>query len=73
MSEPVAVVLDRPPVAEAPRGPIRRMVAGLIRFGVGLVVVAGAAAGGYVTRDRWMPVLFPVAKDAAPESDGHRR
>ncbi|MBY0457915.1 MAG: efflux RND transporter periplasmic adaptor subunit [Gemmataceae bacterium] len=36
-----------------------------------LAVVAAAGAGGYATRDRWVPTLFPVAKDAAPESDDH--
>lgn len=71
MSEPVASVLDRPPVAEAPRRPIRRLLTGVIRVGVFLAVVAGAAVGGYFTRDRWMPVLFPVTKEAAPESDDH--
>ena len=70
MNEPVAGVLDRPPVAEAPR-PTRWRLAGLIRFGFGFVAVAGVAVGGYATRDQWWPVLFPVAKDTAAESDDH--
>lgn len=71
MSEPVAAVLDRPVAAEQPRRPIRRLIAGVIRAGFVLAVVAGVAAGGYATRDRWLPHLFPAGKDAAPEPDDH--
>lgn len=72
MSEPV-VVLSRPAAADPPtRRSLRQHLAGVVRAAATLAVVAVVAAGGYVTRERWLPVLFPTApREAAPEPDAH--
>ncbi len=53
--------------APPPTGPLRRVLAGLARAVASLAVAAGVAAGGYATRDHWVPVLFPVAKEPSDE------
>lgn len=70
MSAPAVSVLDRPTgVTPPPNGPLRRRLAGLVRAFVTLAVVAAIGAGGYFTHDRWLPVLFPVAKETVAEPD----
>ena len=70
MSAPAVSVLDRPTgVTPPPNGPLRRLLAGLVRAFVTLAVVAAIGAGGYFTHDRWLPVLFPVAKETDTEPD----
>jgi len=69
MSAPVAAVggPDQPATAPPPRHP-RRVWNRLGRAGVIIAVVAGVA-GGYVSRDRWLPVLFPAGEEVADDDD----
>lgn len=70
MSEPVASLLDRPPVAEAPRRPIRRLIGGIIRTVVVVAIMAGLGFAGYATREHWLPLLQPAKPTESIESSG---
>ena len=59
-------VLDRPAAPAAPPSPaVRRVLSAVVRTVVTLAVVAGVAAGGYSTRDRWLPLVVPAGSAEA--------
>lgn len=71
MSDPAVVVLERP-AGPAPASRPRRLLVRLVKAVVTLAVVAGVGVGGYATRDRWVPALFPATKsEPTAEADGH--
>lgn len=71
MSDPAVVVLERP-ADPAPASRPRRLLVRLVKVVAAIAVVAGVGVGGYVTRDRWTPALFPASKsEPASDADGH--
>lgn len=75
MSEPAAGfgVLEPPVVARTPpHRPVRRILHAAARAVALLVVVAGVAAVGYFTRDRWLPLAVPAVKSGAPPEPDDR-
>lgn len=69
MSEPAVGGIDPP--TEIVQRSLRRFFVGAIRYVVILAVVVGIAAGGYFSREHWLPFLFPVAKESNAEPDDH--
>lgn len=58
MAEPASTVPERS-VHPVPARLPGRFQGGIMRAVIVLAVIAGLAAGGYVTRDAWKPALFP--------------
>ena len=50
-----------------PRPMASRILAGVVRTLVFVAVIGCVAGGGYATRERWMPVLFPSQHAGDPE------
>ncbi len=72
MSEPAVGVIDPPTESVRPtERSLRRFFVSAIRFVGILAIVVGIAAGGYFSREHWLPVLFPVAKESNAEPDDH--
>ncbi len=70
MSEPAIGVIDPPTEIVHPTDrSLHRHFVGAIRFVVFLAIVVGIAAGGYLSREHWLPVLFPVTKESNAEPD----
>ncbi|MFO0800526.1 MAG: HlyD family efflux transporter periplasmic adaptor subunit [Gemmataceae bacterium] len=71
MSDPAVVVLERP-AGPAPASRPRRLLVRLVKVVAALAVAAGVGVGGYVTRERWVPALFPATKsEPTADADGH--
>lgn len=71
MSDPAVVVLERP-ADPAPASRPRRLLVRLVKVVAALAVAAGVGVGGYVTRERWVPALFPATKsEPTADADGH--
>lgn len=70
MSEPI-LTLERPvPSAQWNRG--RTLLASFLRGVVTLMLLAGLGAGGYFTREHWLPMVLPPAKtEPAAHPDDH--
>ena len=72
MSEPAIGVIDPPTGIVRPTDrSLHRLFVVAIRFVVIFAVVVGIAAGGYFSREHWLPVLFPIAKESNAETDDH--
>ena len=70
MSEPAVGVIDPPTEIVRPTDrSLHRLFVGAIRYVGILAIVAGIAAGGYFSREHWLPVLFPIAKESNAEPD----
>lgn len=71
MSDPAVPLLDRS-TGPVPTRRLRRILARLARVIFGFAIAAGVGVGGYATRDRWKPVLFPAGNsEPTPDTDGH--
>jgi multidrug efflux pump subunit AcrA (membrane-fusion protein) len=61
--------MSAPPVGVAPPPCTRPPVGRVARAVAPVAVLAALAAGGYATRGRWVPALFPPAEPAADHGD----
>lgn len=66
MGEPI-ILSEHPPAPAGPRQG-RSIFRKLLQAVVWLVVIGGLGAAGYLTHDRWLPLLLPPAKKEAAEA-----